>query len=641
MTTRRSTYLLGLVTCGLALLLSATTLSPVVGRPGEPTQPREAVAAVVRVNQVGYAVGEPVVAQVMTRAAAPGAGFEVRDERGATVASGTLGADTGRWSERWPHVYRTSVPAVGTPGRYRLVLVSGASGSSPVFTVGAAGSLYEPLAANGVRFFQAQRDGTDQVRGVMARRPSHRADRRARLHRTPRYRGQRLVGSLKATGARANLSGGWFDAGDYLKFVETTSYADALLLVAARDAARPVPGLRAEALYGARWLDRAWLDRSRTLVHQVGLGEGAGRFLGDHDVWRLPQADDRRRVELGSRGYYLKHRPAFVTGDRSTRISPNLAGRTAASFALAAQVLAPGHRKQARRYLRKARAVLARARTRDVGRLVTTAPYSYYEEDEWRDDLELGATEIALAGQALGAPAARQRADLRRAARWAAAYLRSPRHGWYTLARDDQSALAHADLVRALGAHPGLRLAVTRADLTGDLAAQLRIARDRYAGPLGFGGDEDPGADFAFGAAVTERLYRRATGDASYAAVGAGLRDWALGANAWGTSLVIGAGTTYPRCPHHQVANILGARRGGGPQLLGAVSHGPAPAAELRGLGAPGAYARRCSTPGNWAAFDGQGARYRDDVRAYAVTEPALDYVAVSVLGFVLEAAGR
>ncbi|MFA6299080.1 MAG: glycoside hydrolase family 9 protein [Nocardioides sp.] len=595
------------------------------------------VAAVVRVNQVGVATGEPVVAYAMTRAPVPGATYDVVAQGGGVVSSGVVGADTGRWSARWPHVYRIVAAPVTEPGRYRVVLGGVASGVSPAFVVTGARGLYGPLAANGVRFFQAQRDGADLVPGVLRRRASHLADRRAAAHRPPRYRGGRLVGDLRATGRSVNVSGGWFDAGDYLKFVETTSYADALLLVAARDAEVAVPGLRAEALYGARWLDRVWLERSRTLVYQVGIGEGRDGLLGDHDVWRLPQADDRRRVHPGSPAYYVKHRPAFVTGSRSEPISPNLAGRTAAAFALAAQVLAPDHQRRARAYLAKARAVFARADVNGGDRLLTTSPHSYYEEDEWRDDLELGATEIALAGQALRVPAARQRADLQVAARWARAYLRSPRHGWYTLARDDQSAVAHADLVRAAAAHPGLRLPVTRADLTGDLAAQLRVARARYAAPLAFGGDEDPGADFAFGVAVTERLYRQATGSSSFAAQGASMRDWALGANAWGTSLVIGAGTTYPRCPHHQVANILGARPGAGGVLLGGVSNGPASASYFTGLGRHGAYARRCVT-GGWAGYDGQGARYRDDVRAYAATEPALDYVAVSVLAFVLEA---
>ncbi|GAB2881739.1 glycoside hydrolase family 9 protein [Nocardioides pacificus] len=616
-----------------ALALSLTAPGPDAATAGEPAA--DPAVAAVRVNQVGYLADDPKRVFVMTRADVPQASYDLVRPDGSVAATGAVGADTGRWSERWPQVRVLDLGAVTTPGRYRVVLGDGLSGESPWFTIGSGEDLYAPLVANAVRFFQAQRDGRQVIPSVMRRRPSHLHDRRARVHLPPTYRRGRLVGDLRATGRTADVSGGWFDAGDYLKFVETTSYADVLLLSAARDASSPHPALEREALFGARWLDRMWLDRSRQLLHQVGLGDGRPGLLGDHDRWRLPEVDDRLPAGPRAATRYLARRPAFVANAPGEQISPNLAGRTAAAFALSAQLLADTRPAQARTWLRKARAVLASARTRGVRRLVTTAPHSYYEEDEWRDDLELGATEIALAGQALGASRPVQRRDLKQAARWARAYLTGPHHGWFTLARDDQSALAHADLARAIvEARVRPRLAVTRADLVGDLRYQLRIAERRYAAPLGFGGDEDPGADFALGVAVTERLYRDLSGDASYAALGALQRDWVLGTNAWGTSLVVGAGTTYPRCPHHQVASLVGAA--GGSELLGAVSNGPSAAGDFQGIGAPGDYAPACPASGGnpFAEYDGQGARYLDDVRAWSATEPALDYVAVSLLAF-------
>jgi hypothetical protein len=43
------------------------------------------------------------------------------------------------------------------------------------------------------------------------------------------------------------------------------------------------------------------------------------------------------------------------------------------------------------------------------------------------------------------------------------------------------------------------------------------------------------------------------------------------GANAWGVSLVVGVGTTSPRCPQHQAANLAGPSK----LLYGAVVNGP------------------------------------------------------------------
>jgi hypothetical protein len=69
----------------------------------------------------------------------------------------------------------------------------------------------------------------------------------------------------------------------------------------------------------------------------------------------------------------------------------------------------------------------------------------------------------------------------------------------------------------------------------------------------------------------TARLYQRVTGDSRYAAFGAQQRDCTLGANAWGVSLVVGVGTTFPQCPHHQAANLAGPSK----VLYGAVVNGP------------------------------------------------------------------
>jgi hypothetical protein len=38
-------------------------------------------------------------------------------------------------------------------------------------------------------------------------------------------------------------------------------------------------------------------------------------------------------------------------------------------------------------------------------RVATALPHAFYPESSWRDDLELGAAELALAAKALGIPA--------------------------------------------------------------------------------------------------------------------------------------------------------------------------------------------------------------------------------------------
>ena len=51
-----------------------------------------------------------------------------------------------------------------------------------------------------------------------------------------------------------------------------------------------------------------------------------------------------------------------------------------------------------------------------------------------------------------------------------------------------------------------------------------------------------------------------------------------LGANSWGSSFIVGDGSTFPNCIQHQVANLAGAldgTSGGTPMLWGAATEGP------------------------------------------------------------------
>jgi hypothetical protein len=70
------------------------------------------------------------------------------------------------------------------------------------------------------------------------------------------------------------------------------------------------------------------------------------------------------------------------------------------------------------------------ADTSPSGNLLTTAPFDFYPENEWRDDLELGATELYLALRRCDQPQGLPHKDpvyyLKLAAHWAHAYITGP-----------------------------------------------------------------------------------------------------------------------------------------------------------------------------------------------------------------------
>jgi endoglucanase len=142
----------------------------------------------------------------------------------------------------------------------------------------------------------------------------------------------RFSGDLTPTGTVINAAGGWWDAGDYLKFVQTHSYTVALMLVGVRDfpnqmgAGSATSNFTAEAKFGLDWLQEMWDDSTQTFYYQVGIGNGNAQTVSDHDIWRLPQADDTFGG-CTSQYRYICHRPVFIktAGGAGVHISPNLA----------------------------------------------------------------------------------------------------------------------------------------------------------------------------------------------------------------------------------------------------------------------------------------------------------------------------
>ncbi|BCJ44728.1 hydrolase [Actinoplanes ianthinogenes] len=582
----------------LLLVLLATACD--APRPDLPT-------AQIRVDQVGWTTGETKIAMLLAPGDAAGATATVVDAAGQVVLTVTAGPSRGAWNPRYRAINPLDLTALRRSGTFRVRLNDHVRADSPPFRIGSAARLYAPLVAGSVSYFQAHRDGPDQVDGPWQRSPAHLADRSATVYRTPADDDA----TLESTGVTADVSGGWFDAGDYLKFTHTAAYALVVMQIVERDGPAP-PDLAAEIGHGLDWLGRMWRDD--VLYTQVGVA-GNGHFLGDHDAWRLPEADDELAVRPGDRRYYQRYRPVFRAAAPGDPISPNLAGRVAAAFALAAQREAVADPDRARSHLDTAAAIFGRADTDPGEDLVTTVPRSFYPEESWADDLALGAAELALAGTALGD--GRTGDWTGQAARWAD----DAGGGDDGLTVYDVDALADAELYRLA---PSAALAD---DLRRRLDGAVAAAR---ADPMGAAAGSG-GADYTarqLGWAATAGLYRRMTGDDRYATFATAQRDVALGRNGWGMSLVIGAGSTFPRCPHDQIGTLTGM------SMTGGVVNGPNAADRVESLERE-TPETLCSA-GSYADFDRPDAQYADDMRVSATNEPSIDFTAAGMLAFAL-----
>jgi endoglucanase len=636
------------------LMAAGITLAAAV--PATSATAASTAAPAVRVNQVGYPTTGPKVAYVMLARPVRSVKFEVTTPYGVAYR-GTSSDDVGSWNSAYRAVYQLSFSGLQVPGVYRVKVTSPASAVSPAFVIGTGAQLYRQLVDNGVRYFTSERDGPDVVPSVLSRQPANLTDEDALVYADPSYDGNdNLLGTLKKIGGPVDVAGGWFDAGGgYEKFGYTASYADALLLIAARDYPASYPDLRSEATFGLQWITKLWNPVLKVLYAQVGIGNGnaSNTIQGDYNFWFPPQAEDRMNVSPGGNpgptAYFVKYRPVFEAAPPGKPVSPNLAGRFAADFALGAQLSAVsgpgagGGPAQAQHLLGLARSVYAMAKTTDVGQLVTAFPHDYYPATQWRSDMLWGAAEIALADEATGAPAAQLSADLATAVRWARAYIAQghPADG-DTFNLYDDGAVAEAELLAAMQAAPaGTEPAITPATLLDDMAAQLRTGEDQSRGdPFALGTElgASDASPHAFGLFITDALYQKYGGSAAFQSFAQRQLNFALGANAWGSSFVVGAGTVFPHCMQSEIANLAGSLTGTGPIQLGATTDGPSSIDNFTGLGTVSGM-RACSA-GQFAPFNSATVGYEDNVVSWPSVEPADDYTAASLFAFALGGAG-
>ncbi len=394
----------------------------------------EAATGYIRVSQIGYEATESMRAYLMSTSPVSGETFTVKNaSSGATVASGSVGAKTGAWGSFTVYPIDFNIGAAGT---YTVSVNGGVSATSPAFPVNTPTALYTTPLSYTLSFYQNERDGPNFIPSSLRTAAGHLNDAIATVYSKPTFdkTDSVILGALRPTGAVINAEGGWWDAGDYLKFVETASYAVALMQIGIRDfpnqmgAGSSASNFTAEAQFGLDWLQQMWNENSQTLYYQVGIGSDFKDFpnlVSDHDIWRLPQADD------GFGGVnpdyqYIRYRPVFVAGAAGSKISPNLAGRLAADFALCFLLFKTSDPAYAGQCLRSAETIFDLADT-SPGHLLTVSPFSFYLQVAWQDDLEFGATELYFAVQSGGLPLGLPHTDasyyLTRAANWAFAYI--------------------------------------------------------------------------------------------------------------------------------------------------------------------------------------------------------------------------
>ncbi|MEO5588361.1 MAG: glycoside hydrolase family 9 protein, partial [Gemmatimonadaceae bacterium] len=340
----------------------------------------------IRVNEVGYLPGSPKVAVACSLDSTRIVTFTVQDSEGRVVFGPHQTKSTGSFAA-CASTHRLDFSRLEKPGRYTIV--AGGAASPPV-RVGR--NVYNGAADTLLVYMRQQRSGFNTV----VKDSIHRSD-------------GRIVGHPSRDGEFINMSGGWADASDYLQYVTTSANATFVMLMAYRDnprafgdrfdarglpGANDVPDVLDEASHGLDWLLRMY-PGGEDMFNQLADDR-------DHTYFDVPWQDSsdygwgkgRDRPVYPCTG---KPQGLFSAKNRSTGMA-STAGKYASAFAIAASVFKDSDPAFAG-VLRQRALAAYRLGQRHPGVCQTApakSPY-FYEEDNWHDDMELGAASLAAA----------------------------------------------------------------------------------------------------------------------------------------------------------------------------------------------------------------------------------------------------
>ncbi len=565
----------------------------------------------IRANQVGYVIDAPKLA--IAFAAAPSTNtFVVADiDTGRPRLTRKIKPIAGvRWGN-FNHFAELDFSDLKQPGRYYLGI-----GDIKSLPFSIRPHIYDSLVSASLEFMRQQRCGDNPWL-------------KAKCHQLD---GRTAYGPA-ASGTPIDAQGGWHDAADLLKYLLTSGNATAQMLLAwkmyqtrpldstpAPSTNQPArlnrvrnqgpPGLLDEARWGLEWMLKLYPAPDQ-LYHQVADDR-------DHCGWRLPQ-NDPANYGWGKGGarvvYFANGQPQGLGAYQSeSRGVANLAGRYAAAMGLAFQIWKdnPTHHAFARQCLRAGEEVYQLGRAKEGVQQGNSfgAPYRY-AETTWADDMEWGAAELY---RATGEE--RYLAEARRYARLAAS------ESWM-----GQEQTGHYQFYPFINLGHYRLHGLVDAEMQKMLAGWYRegIERCRQAGeknPFGIGVPFIWCSNNLVAALVTQcQLYETMTGDTRYREFGARQRDWLLGRNPWGTTMITGIGTAHPQNIHLMTTRLTGR------SVLGGLVDGPVYERifqTLKGVA--------ITEPDPLADFQDPRAVYHDDWQDYSTNEPTMDGTASTIL---------
>ena len=558
----------------------------------------------VRINQIGYLPEATKVAVFMSNEAVQVNGFELVDafageavwRSDAVRPMGALG--------QMRMTCRLDFSALKTDGAYYIkVLSSGGETRSEIFPINP--KVYDGAADFVLNYMRQQRCGWNPF----FKDSCHRKDGIIVGHPDP-----------KKDSTFLDVTGGWHDASDCLQYTTTSANAIYQMMFAYQSnpeafsdnhladgtpGRNGIPDIVDEIYWGLKWLDKMNPEPGE-MYNQIADDR-------DHVGMRVPN-DDQADYGWGKG----ECRPVwFCSGEpqqRGKRGDKNkttgvasTAGKFASDFAFGAEILKPFYPEFAEKIGAKAQAAydagVAKPGVCQTASVVS--PY-IYEEDNWVDDMELAAYEMfRRTGDKKYRTEAIEYARREPVTPWMGAD--SARHyQWYPFMN-----MGHYRIARNFGGK-------VSAEFIRNIRSGIQRVYERGKDhPFMFG---IPGiwcSNNLTSAMLTQCiLYRELTGDTTYQEMEGALRDWLLGCNPWGVSMIVELpkGGIFPTQPHSFIINYKMGNTTGG------LVDGPVYATifgSLLGIRTDGGI--------NYEEFQPGDLVYHDSTHDYSTNEPTMD----------------
>lgn len=504
----------------------------------------------IRINQLGFLPRDIKTGIVFADHNLTGQSFKViNQENNRPALKGFIKNEMGRWGNYKYH-YNIDFTTITEPGNYFVEI-----GKVKSYRFQIGNTAYNSITDSLLKFFRAQRCGPTNpfLHDV------------CHLYDSPVLIGDTNFKSVDVTG-------GWHDAGDYIKFLNTTALTTYLLLFSyefdkekfAFDSdADGVPDILVEARVGIDWLLRCNYSKY-SLINQVG-------DMRDHEVgWRLPENDPLKF-----------ERPAYAG------LGKNQVGLFTAVMALASKIWKERFYDEdySRRCFEAAQNIYS---IRNSVPNLDSSPSKMYQDKNFWGKLALGAIEMHnITGKQEYLRDAQIYGDSARSDFW---------WSW-----DDINGLVHYRIAQKI---PRFKEYLKR--------NLLLFNENKNKNIFGEATITSWGSSTTFlGVALKSILWKKLTGSNEFDSLLIFQRDYILGKNPWGLSFIHGIGTVFPKNLHSQIAYFNNG------YLPGAVTAGPAPKAVLDNYQIP-------RTNFSFNKFNSDSILYYDDRADYVTNEPTI-----------------